>query len=412
MYVFLALAQQLELDACLIGPPNAGEVEGVNPIGANRQFLVGGPTRPFWGVGVRLGSEIAVYDPWRGEAFPANLRTLQANPDAHKNWFENAANLSGVKADDVKAALVYLAVPVNSLSVRMAMLHDKLKEPLGVRLALNPSALRSAFPDPKPAFWNPVRDRFAYGRASRTFLPRELGGADGSAPPRLFEKYKREQLPLAFNIILPDLGEKDRELVGERLQLALLTTYAPAFVDPPNPRERIQRGQFQDALRDLIAKQDTFGRDLERLHNAPNVDEQIREWLLQIKELYARLDSAVTMEARQEARAKVDAHWSNPDSPVRLMVNRIAAPICQAETVFLLALCKHEHAERAQIRADYAGEDAPALREQARQAWNEARAQWQTYDGFSDTQRGIPGRLEQARLFKERAEKYAAGGSK
>jgi hypothetical protein len=66
MYVYLALLQQLDLDGCLIGPRGAKDVGAYNALDARREALPGGPALPFWAVGVRLGSEIKIYDPWRG----------------------------------------------------------------------------------------------------------------------------------------------------------------------------------------------------------------------------------------------------------------------------------------------------------------------------------------------------------
>ncbi|HEV3386321.1 MAG TPA: hypothetical protein VG097_15980, partial [Gemmata sp.] len=195
MYVFLALLQQMNLDGCLIGPPGAKKIEEWDAIGPDRATpLPGGPARPFWAVGVRFGSDIKLYDPWRGEAFPTYLSSLKANPEAHNNWFENAANLALTKPDDVKKAMVYLAVPVNSLSPRMELLSQKLsKEGVGVRLAINPAQLIAAFPEPKPTFWNPPDDRFAYGRVSRMFLPKDQGGADDSPPQRIYDLFQQSQ---------------------------------------------------------------------------------------------------------------------------------------------------------------------------------------------------------------------------
>jgi hypothetical protein len=436
MYVFLALLQQMDFEGCLIGPPDARKIENYDAIGSDRMTpLPGGPPRPFWAVGVRIGSDIKLYDPWRGEAFPAQLSTLKANPEAHNNWFESAANLSGTKSDDVKIAKVYLAVPVNALSPRMEMLNQKLaKEGVAVRLAINPTQYLAAFPDPKPTFWNTPEDRFTYGRVSRMFLPREQGGADDAPfPDRLYDQFQQYQLPSGFNSAVPELRALDAPEVAKDIRdqnyfktrqifsIAFLGAPSPreqntmvAIVASPNPRERIQRGFFQDALRDLIEKQDIFVRVMETVRNTPDVEEQIRHWGLSAKELSLNLgrtaiiaDKAEKSNELSAIRAAYDAHMRDPTT--LLMLNRVYAPICKLETAFLLSLCKHEEAERTQTQADYAtGEELVGIRQRAQEAWITARSAWRTYfEGFNGSQESLPGRAVQAKTLSARAEKFA-----
>src|SRR5579872_2719414 len=276
MYIFLALLQQMDLEGCLIGPPGAKKVEEWRATGTDGKVYLGGPTKPFWAVGVRLGSDIKIYDPWRSAAFPARLSSLKAAPDSHKNWFEDTSNASKIMPEDVKNATVYLAVPVNALAPRMEMLQEKLhkegvggshKEGGGVRLSINPANYRAAFPDPKPNYWNPLEDRFAYGRTARTFLPRDLGGSDEAEVPRLYDAYQSEQLPTAFKPVLPDLVAIDPQVATDTANQLFNSTrhlYAVSFLGMPNPRdlmtaiapvgsisprERIHRGFFQDATK-------------------------------------------------------------------------------------------------------------------------------------------------------------------
>ena len=44
---------------------------------------------------MRAGSDVRLFDPWRGMVFPVTLNQLKANPDAAKEWFEDKANISG-----------------------------------------------------------------------------------------------------------------------------------------------------------------------------------------------------------------------------------------------------------------------------------------------------------------------------
>ena len=197
MYVFLALLQQMGLKGCLIGPPSAA----ANPAtyiafaADKKTVLTGAPRGPFWAVGVRvergMKPDIKLYDPWRGEAFPATWNELRSNPGSHTAWFDDPATVSGIRPDDLKTASVCLAVPVNSLSPRMAMMEKKLKEQVDVKLGVNPEEFRTAFAEAKPAFWNPPGDNFAYGRAARAFLPIEQGGEADRFNPAGQALYRR-----------------------------------------------------------------------------------------------------------------------------------------------------------------------------------------------------------------------------
>src|SRR5262249_43332740 len=83
MYVFLALLQHLGLDGCRVGPPDAAKIH-VRLSEAEVKYPTVGlpvPRGPFWAVGVRVGNDVRLFDPWRSEPFPVTLNQLKANPD-------------------------------------------------------------------------------------------------------------------------------------------------------------------------------------------------------------------------------------------------------------------------------------------------------------------------------------------
>jgi hypothetical protein len=373
------------------------------------RLLTGGPRGPFWAVGVRIGSDVRLYDPWREQPFPAMLNALKANPDAHKAWFEDKANASGVTLDDAKRATVYLAVPVNSLAPRMSTFEQQLKSDLVVKLAIDAVALRNAFPDPKPAFWNPPPDDFAYGRITRNFLPVDEGGTDRNRPgARLFDQYMRSQFPAEVLSIPADLRENQE--AAERIRTLMAAAYLVAFFNPtsPSPRERIQRGQFQDAARDLVTKQDQFAHGLERLRNNPNAEAEIQKWAGEARDLYNQMGLAATPELRQQAANAVETHWRNNGQLVQLLIDRVSAELGHAEATFLMALCKHEQAERMQTRLEHAtAAEAEQLKRDALEAWQAAHGEWQTYAERARVQVGFPGRAAYVQKLSARAEKFA-----
>lgn len=416
-YVFLALLQQMGLDGCLVGGPDAGGKTSLTTVFSpdKKTLLTGAARGPFWAVGVRVGGDVRLYDPWRGEPFPASLGALKANPAAQKAWLEDKANASGVTADDVRAATVLLAVPVNSLAPRVATLEQQIGTDLAARLAVNPTALRNRFPDPKPAFWNPPQDGFAYGRTARTVLPPDDGGTDRNPPGlRLLDRYIRAQFP-AEVLALPaelrgneEAAERVRGIVAGTYGTAFFGISGPAIFATPTPRERLQRGQFQDAARDLVVKQDQFAHGLERLRNNANSEADIRAWATRARELYDEQGLAATAEGRQQAAAAVEAHWKRHADLVQLLVDRSSAELGRAEATLLMAMCKHEQAERAQARLEHAGgPEAQQLKSVAADAWAVALGEWRTYAERARVQAGFPGRDAHVQALVARAEKFA-----
>lgn len=418
MYVFLALLQQLELDACLIGGPDAGGVQSrMGPALAYPLLtqVLGFQRGPFWAAGVRVGSDVRLFDPWRGQPFPVTLAQLKADPGAAKAWFEDKANLSGATPADAKQATAFLAVPVNALSPRMAVFEAQLKGELGVKVAFDAPALaakRAAFPDPKPAYWNPPDDPFAYGRVARSYLPLDLGGSDPTAGSggRLYEASLREQVPETA-ITPPD--ELKSESAKGRFRNTAANTLVVSFLEPPNPRERIQRGQFQDAARDVVAKQEAFAAGLERLRSK-DTDQQIKEWIETANLLYAALGSARLNNDKAgeaAAAAQVETHWKQPGK--QLLVDKASAEVGRAEASFLLGLCKHEQAERLQARLERApAAEVARLKTDALDAWKTALSAWRTYEQLSAAHAGFPGRAAHAGALAARAATFVEAAAK
>ena len=416
-YVFLALLQQLGLDGCLVGPPDAAEQPA-----RSGPVVAGAPRGPFWAAGVLVGNDILLFDPWAARPVPgpggkgvATLAQVRADPALAKD-------VAGGTAGDAAKAAVALAVPVSALSRRMAVLEEKLKTDVGVRLADDPAALQGRFAGPAggpPRFWHPPGDPFSYGRVAATFTPAAEGGADLSPDPNrgIRSMYTLSLFPQSV-LALPAGLEGEP---AERLRQQSVVEYGVAFVAPPGgelgPRERIQRGHFQDANRYLTLQLDTFGRGLDRLREAERADpDEVRRWVGQANEMYADLRRARFPDRLRDrdprpdsdpdvARAKqaVDDFWRQSSAAVRNVLDRGVAGLGQSEAAFLLALSKHEEAERKGARSGRGGE---AGRDAARAAWAEAAHAW---DGFLDrpAARQLPARLDHAKGLAARAAELA-----
>jgi hypothetical protein len=240
------------------------------------------------------------------------------------------------------------------------------------------------------------------------FLPIGEGGNDTDKEGlRVYDQYIRDQVPQTVIQLPPALVEREPQ---ERLRAVAFLTYKVTFLDPPTPRERLQRGQFQDTSRFLTEKQDEFDRGLARLRNASEKD--IADWCKTANELYAalgraRLDGDVTQVAT--AQAAIDRFWQTQAQTAQVIVDRASASVGKVEATYLLALTKHEEAERAQARADRAtGPDAAAVRADAVRAWKQAADLWAAYAQQKEAHAGFPGRAAHAQVLADRANKLAA----
>jgi hypothetical protein len=388
-YVFLALLQQFGVDGCFIGDAGQSSLKVVN----QKSVLHRGP---FWAVGARVGPDIFLFDPWTGEPFPA--------PDG-----KGVATLAQVKADpakwklpeaEVKASSIVLAVPLSALAPRMATLESKILADTGVRLAMDASALKNRFP-PEAKFWNPAGDRFTYTRMLVAFLPTEEGGLDrAESQYRPHTLYRRSLIPKSLSTLPAGLNPA----AAERLQMAILGVYGLSFFEPPTPRERIQRGQFQDAARYLMQKLDAFGYGQERLRAVDPAD--LAAWTEKANGAFEFLNSARYPTPGQtsplpendpgvmDARAKLDEFWRGTEPVWRVFVDRATASLGRAEAAYLLALAKHEEAERGQSRGS------------AVNAWRQAASSWNAYLEQEGENR-IPARSVHAKALAARAKSFA-----
>lgn len=406
MYVFLALLQQVGLDGCLIGPADADQHHAGHVAVQGNRVLTGSPRGPFWAVGVRLEDDLWLFDPWQESAFPASWKTLRRDPSAYAAWFARTEQTSGLNPQMLADAAVFLTVPLAAISPRMHQLQLRLGEPLQVHLAIDLEGLHQRFASGswQARCWNPPGDRFAYGRTSRMFLPADQGGSDNSpVGNRLFDLYYLAQLPQPAQVVPAELRQNAALMrdVGERIAQVARTQYALRFLEPPTPRERIQRGQFQEAARLLVSLQDEFGRGLSRVRNTPDVDKLRRDWIQQAVELYERIGRD------GDALVRIEQHWRSEAAAV--LLDQAVCEVGQAEATFLLALCQHEQAERLQLRSEQASAaDASRLREDAREAWGIAARAWRTYRGqYATVHAKIPGRAPLADRLAERAERLA-----
>ena len=431
MFVFVALCRQLEIEACLIGPAAAADQGVMHRVpGKEKEF----PRGPFWGLGVRDGGDILLFDPWKEQALPgkngrpATLAEVRANPREMAVWLDNQPFAWPVTVDDLKTGEVFLIASLSSVAPRNKTLEEKLAADIGVKLFANLAEMKKmaeiAAKGVPVRFYSPADEPFGPTRALNRFLPIADGGAAVDVPNSLslYLQMLLDQLPKGQLFAIPN-GLEYAEPKA-RLKQRAVETFAAAFLSPPSPREKLQRGQFVEVTQTLVRLRDHFADLGARLRatDAAAFTASMQDWIADLNRLYDQYNSAGAGE-KAVLRAKID-ELCKPTSPI--LNGIIGAAVAQpgvAEATFLIALAKHEQAERAGAKVQRLatvvetdpGKKAAAAKAlstaqtAATDAWAEARDWWSRYGSHVAYQSpNYPGRAELAKRLTDRAN--AVGG--
>ncbi len=414
-YLFLAAIQQLGLDGCLIGPPDR---ETAASIAVENDKATKGP---FWAVGCRLpNGSVALFDPWRGEPFPSTggavgtLTELVAKPDLLKPWIEDKSRPWDGSPDLLKTATVYVAVPFMATSERMKLMERKIGAEVGVILARDPAELVDRFGANTKIWSAPVNvDKYGLTRVLHSFLPLEEGGTDTtpSRELRLLEQItKLSPIPL-------DLFDPPAEVLNNEVRNALrgffLRRYSELVLDP-NPRERIGRGQFNEVVRVLVERERAVGQIRAQARRNPVSAESLKDWGARADELYEKQSIARLPQNQAnlpDAQAAIAQFWEKGGQVVQSIEDRNILPLCAADLSYLLAVCKHEQAERATIRLlrlDPKDAGRAAALAVAKDAWSIAKDAWDRHIAANGAlAKSDPERTVQAKRLAERAARRA-----
>ena len=437
-YVFLGLLQQLGLDGCLVGPPEAAQ-RGWTYAAVPKPNAP--PRGPFWAVGVRVGPHVYLYDCWRGDAVPgpatnaggvATLAQAKSEPNLLKPWRDDPADPFDVPPADVAASVPFLAVSLSSVAPRFQRLEAELRQDApGVRLFTDVVAQRTRFEAETRlavGFWNPPGEGFSATRTLSSYVPPREGGS--AEIPELAARFRDDLVPRDL-FTLPDAlrprppagpndpGDPGVPEATDRLRGLCAGLYRASFLAPPSPRERLQRGQFAEVTPQLIQRRAGFLAGLERLRTDRSRDDDLARWVLSAKELYTQLLRARVRESSDPAgagaaNAAVEEFWKKEVVAVTALVDLAASEAGAAEATFLLALCRHEQAERAQLayetsRAGTPGAGTERAKERAAAEWSEAVGWWQRYAPYASAQgRHYPARPAQAARLAAAAQARAA----
>lgn len=398
-FAFLALARQLGLNAVLIGPPGA---ENARRWELRPDRTIG--RGPFWAVGVKVDDDYLLFDPWAGAAIPTpdgkgimRLSAAKATPALATAWIDSRLPAYPVKSEAVAASEPYFTAPINSFTPRMRVLEEQLAAEFGVKLA-------AAIP-PGVAVHGPAHatDPFALPHVLGSFTPRDDGGYDTTpqGPQQLAWLAALADTPPPESFLIPD----DVPAPGHEAFRGRAAALFKQYFSEGGYRDRIHRGQFNEVVRQLVELDRKFAGIRDAVRNDSSLGAEIQKWYATAREAYDALQRSALPENAADkpaARAAVDALWGN-NMPVYAVIQAAVAEVGGREAAYLLALAKHEQAERSQIRLLRQSSDANAARAAA--DWAAARAAWsQVLDDVHPDE----ARLEHARRLTARAAALAA----
>ncbi|HEV3260344.1 MAG TPA: hypothetical protein VG013_26045 [Gemmataceae bacterium] len=241
-----------------------------------------------------------------------------------------------------------------------------------------------------------------------------------------------DQMFLDFSIPPQELAEDFSKrfgyffLTGAALRAHSRHFYTHFLLAPKTPRDHILRGRFGEAATQLVEALDQARFQQEQAKRVPNLDQEVAAWAeraqdaqlaLQRAQAGAAKGKASDDEAISKAQARMLAVWPIlPAQQLRgaqgafqlppwlvLLLDATAQPI-NSDATYLLALCKHEEAEREQVALAAARRPTPADRARVREAWERAAHWWKIH---LDEHATAPGATAARRL---RAEALAAMG--
>jgi hypothetical protein len=380
---------------------------GPGPVLAASALLPGRTDPSLYLLDPRLGLPL----PGPGGQGVATLAAARTDPAVLAQLTTDPRHPYDVTAEQARAAEVYQVCPLSGLAPRMGTLQDQLLPPaVRVRLAADPDADRKRLKAAAGAPGGPGAEVRVWQEGTgllRRFLPPDEGGVDPVHPFPLREltgfttrddpavvQMQRRQLfvvtlapwaafpPLFRN---PDPFRFDIGL-GRRVHDFFLHPFVQAALEPGGPRDLVLRGRFTKAAPELVQELERRQQQLNRLRAAaPALGKEIRAWVERAEHAYADLERAQRRNAPEAVAAAdkaVEDLWKEQEAePVyTLLLGALAGPR-SAEGTYLLALCKHEQAERLQARLHLAARVPGVARHetdvhQAHNAWKDARGWW------------------------------------
>jgi hypothetical protein len=412
-FTFLGFLEELGLHGCAVMIPGADSR--------------GGPQ--LWTVGALVDKDIYLFDPRLGFAIPgpghkgvATLAQVRAEPSILKSLTVNEQLPYDVSGEQVKRAEVYVATSLSALAPRMQSLQSFFSGANAFVLSVNgPDLLRkfqnAAHGTTEVHVWNQAGNPDTPFRLLRNFLPPNEGGVDqtGWRERVMSELVPQQALPPLVVALPGPQRQRFQELfsfpfIYVRLQpnmpREMLTLWLPGLTEGrPDvqgqrqvaeialrghmPRDLVLRGRYTEASEFLGKAREELTRQSDSLRsNRGEIDKAAQEWAKFAVREYLKAarsgDAARSKSAETVAmpEASMELLQKN-EGPMLAMVRGSAAGPMLVDVLYLLALCKHEQAERAQAKLEQsqkAGKQvSTAESEDVRSAWKVAANWWKTY---------------------------------
>jgi hypothetical protein len=216
---------------------------------------------------------------------------------------------------------------------------------------------------------------------ARKFLPKAEGGIDDAKAASRKVRYIRNlvpwfDMPLMFqdeNLFPWEVG------LGKRVRDHFAQPFWFYALAPHKARDDIMRGQFHRALPDLVKEKEyCIGRMTLMGDDTTELQQRVAKWSEEVaKPLFAdqvRAQRERDTVALDAVNRQIEVLWKEAHEVAILLEGSRSKPRLR-ETIYAIALCKHEQAVRAQIQFELSL-DNPDLRQQADAAWNEAANWW------------------------------------
>ena len=408
-FLYLELLRQMGLSGCLLGVP---EIVETTPM--MRPLTEDNPTspEPFWGVGVLVEDSILLFDMARNLPVPAadgigiaRLKELHADSTQFKDWLKNDPRAKPLTVEQLQQTKIYLTLPLPTVAPRMKRLNEALGQ--GIRLAADPVTWKERFATATEqtdiSYWNPTNEGYTGVKLLASFLPKGNGGFAPNDQRR--ELYEQELLPRGLlalpRSLYPD--PNDPSDLGALTAASFLAEqvekrYRELFLGRPTAREQLQRGQSSTVTANLVKERADLERTLNNLQGNRTLDQKIEQWVQDVRtvdnQVFRARDEKDTVRI-SEAQEELAKFYKDTSGMLSLILDRALTGPALAETTYLLALSRHEQAEREVARNSPTAYDA--LREAAN--W------WRLYSNVAEYQAPFfPGRKEQAQRLSKRIE--------
>jgi len=392
--VFLDLLQQLGV-ADEDGEANAGSQGGETaPLQRCLIFCHDKPddAARLWACGVVVGGgpDVYLFDPRLGMPLPgangkgvATLSAVCKDPALLEQLNTGADHKYDVTAEQARTAELRLVCSLSEMAPRMKLLEEKVLPPVRVRLARDPEAdlqllegvaRKTEGAKPTVKVWTEGAGLL------RRFLPPDEGGSDPvqhflissrlpgfvdhtpDEQPVDLQRYQLFQLQLTPWDVMPPLFRNPNLFpinvgLGRRVRDGFMTPFVRLATDPQGPRDRMLRGEFDKAARDLVdvgARMRRYQENRAEAGAAGELEKQAAEWAEKAGHAYAdqlRAQENGSPADVAAAAKEVDAAWNRSEPVVTLLAGASAGPAL-ADVTYLLGLCKHEKAEQEQTRLE------------------------------------------------------------